>query len=184
MKPRWIAAIGAFLLVFGAMLKGDGGQIASLITGKSAFVDARDLKPGTFRKITADDLPKPFETESARNTTAASRPAGALPAAPAGFKVELYLDDLQNPRQIRVAPNGDLFFTETRAGEIVVLRGRTADGKPQQVETFATGQKGAFGLNFYPPGPNPQWVYVGNTASVVRFPYKNGDLKASGPARF
>ena len=26
----------------------------------------------------------------------------------------------------------------------------------------------------YPPGPNPRWVYVGNTDSVVRFEYKNG----------
>jgi glucose/arabinose dehydrogenase len=181
-KLCWMVASGACLLVFGMMLEGDGGKIANLITGKNAFIDAKDLKPGTFRKITADDLPKPFETESARNTAIAARPAGALPEAPTGFQVELYLDGLKGPRQIRVAPNGDFFVTETRAGEILVLRGRTPDGKPQQMETFATGQKGAFGVNFYPPGPNPQWVYVGNTASVVRFPYKNGDLKASGPA--
>ena len=173
----------AFLLVFGILLEGDGGAIANLITGKSAFVDAKDLKPGTFRKITANDLPKPFETDSNRNTKSASRPVGALPAAPDGFKVELFLDGLKNPRQIRVAPNGDLFFTETRAGEIVVLRGRSADGKPKQIETFATGQQGVFGINFYPPGPNPQWLYAGNTTSVVRFPYKNGNMKASGPAQ-
>ena len=29
-------------------------------------------------------------------------------------------------------------------------------------------------------GPNPEWVYVANTDGVIRFPYKNGDLKASG----
>lgn len=38
-----------------------------------------------------------------------------------------------------------------------------------------------FGIAFYPPGPNPQWVYIGNTDSVVRFPYHAGDLKASEP---
>ena len=32
-----------------------------------------------------------------------------------------------------------------------------------------------FGIAFYPPGPNPTHVYVGNTNSVVRFPYQNGD---------
>ena len=48
--------------------------------------------------------------------------------------------------------------------------------------TFATGLKNNFGIAFYPLGANPKWVYVGNTNSVVRFPYKNGDLKASGPA--
>ncbi len=164
----------SILMGFGLMLLADGGKITGLITGKSAFTDSKDLTPGTFRKITANDLPKPFETASARNTKLAGRPADAVPKAPAGFKVELYLSDLKNPRQIRMAPNGDLFFTETNAGEIKVIRSRT------QVETFATGQRGAFGINFYPPGPNPQWVYVGNTTSVVRFPYKSGDLKASG----
>jgi glucose/arabinose dehydrogenase len=42
--------------------------------------------------------------------------------------------------------------------------------------------KQPFGIAFYPPGPNPQYVYVANTDSVVRFPYKNGDLKATGPS--
>jgi glucose/arabinose dehydrogenase len=39
-----------------------------------------------------------------------------------------------------------------------------------------------YGIAFYPLGPNPQWVYVGNTDGVVRFPYKTGDLKATGKA--
>ncbi len=176
------AAAGAFLLVFGVMLQGDASKITNVITGTKAFVDAKDVKPGMFRKITANDLPKPYATSSNRNTALAARPAGALPQAPAGFKVEVYLDNLKQPRQIRIAPNGDFFVAETSAGEIKVIRGRKADGTPDQVATFATGQRGAFGINFYPAGPNPQWVYVGNTTSVVRFPYKNGDLKATGPA--
>ena len=63
----------------------------------------------------------------------------------------------------------------------VTFRGVTKDGKPEQKSTFATGLKMPFGIAFYPPGNNPQWVYVGNTNSVVRFAYKNADLKASGP---
>src|SRR5579863_1012741 len=175
---------GASLLVFGFsfLLQGDASKITNLITGTNAFVDAQNVKPGTFRKITANDLPKPYATKSNRNTALANRPSGAIPQAPAGFKVELYLDNLKGPRQIRIAPNGDFFVTETNAGEIKIVRGRKADGTPEQVATFATGQRGAFGINFYPAGANPQWVYVGNTASVVRFPYKNGDLKATGPA--
>ena len=177
----WTVTSGAVLLLFAAMLPGDNAQITNLISGTGAFVDATNVKPGMFRKITANDLPKPFATSSGRNTRLGDRPANAMPQAPAGFKVELYLDNLKNPRQIRVAPNGDLFLTETSAGEIKVLRGRGADGKPQQVETFATGLRGVFGINFYPAGPNPQWVYAGNTTSVIRFPYQNGDMKASGP---
>ena len=46
---------------------------------------------------------------------------------------------------------------------------------------YATGLAQPFGIAFYPLGPNPKWLYIGNTDTVVRFPYKNGDLKASGP---
>jgi glucose/arabinose dehydrogenase len=176
-RLHWIAAASG-LAAFSVLLSADGTKIVNLVEGKGAFVDARNLKPGTFRKITVSDLPKPFDTESHRNTELAPRPANAVPAAPAGFKVELFMEGLKNPRQIRRAPNGDFFLTETSAGELKVIR--VANGKPQQVETYATGLKGVFGINFYPPGPNPQWVYAGNTASVVRFPYKNGDMKASG----
>jgi len=156
----------------------------SLIAGPAAFIDFRAMKPGTFRKITAADLPKPYATDSARNTpTLVPRPADAWPQVPAGFKVDLYATGLNGPRQIRVAPNGDAFVAESRAGQIRVFRGRGADGKPQEVSVFATGLKQPYGINFYPLGDNPQWIYIGNTNSVVRFPYKKGDLKATGPAQ-
>jgi glucose/arabinose dehydrogenase len=50
------------------------------------------------------------------------------------------------------------------------------------VSVFATGLNQPFGIAFYPSGANPQWLYVGNTNAVVRLPYKNGDLKATGDA--
>ena len=64
---------------------------------------------------------------------------------------------------MRTAPNGDDFLADTGAGAIKIFRGISADGKPEQTSTFATGLPGVFGINFYPPGPNPQWVYVTNT---------------------
>jgi glucose/arabinose dehydrogenase len=69
---------------------------------------------------------------------------------------------------------------ESHGDRIHVFRGMTADGKPQQSSVFTTGLHEPFGIAFYPPGGNPQWVYIGNTNSVVRFPYRNGDLKATG----
>jgi glucose/arabinose dehydrogenase len=45
---------------------------------------------------------------------------------------------------------------------------------------FTTQTTQPFGIAFYPAGPDPKWVYVGNTDSVVRFAYKSGDMKASG----
>ena len=50
------------------------------------------------------------------------------------------------------------------------------------VVEYASGLNRPFGIAFYPPGENPRYVYVGNTDSVVRFPYKNGDLKATASA--
>jgi glucose/arabinose dehydrogenase len=145
------------------------------------FTDYRYESPGTFRKITLADLPEPFATPSAGNgPEVAPRPEGAWPKVPDGFKVTQYANGLKEPRLIRTAPNGDFFVAETDAGNIKVFRGISRDGKPEQVSTFASGLHMPFGINFYPPGPDPQWVYVGNTNSVVRFPYHNGDLTASG----
>jgi glucose/arabinose dehydrogenase len=110
------------------------------------------------------------------------RPPNAWPIAPKGFKVELYATGLDNPRLLRLAPNGDLFLAESETGKIKVFRGVTADGKPQQVSVFADGLHQPFGIAFYPSGPNPKYVYIGDTDGIVRFPYQSGDLKARGAA--
>lgn len=148
---------------------------------KPPFTDYRYEKPGTMHKITPNDLPAPFESKSATNgPNVVDRPADVMPVAPAGFKVELFASGLDEPRKLLTAPNGDVFLAESHAGNIKVFRGMTADGKPQQTETFATGLKQPYGIAFYPPGPNPQYIYIGDTNAVLRLPYKNGDLKASG----
>src|ERR1700688_2008239 len=146
------------------------------------FTDFRYEKPGTVRKITVKDLPQPYATESAENAAElVPRRDNVWPAAPAGFKVELYGSGLENPRTLLTAANGDIFLAESDPGRIRVFRGLTSDGKPEQSAIFASGLKRPYGLAFYPPGPDPQWLYVGSTAEVVRFPYHKGDLQASGP---
>jgi glucose/arabinose dehydrogenase len=148
---------------------------------KAPFTDFRYEKPGTIRKITVKDLPPPFATESAQNgAELVARPQNAWPVAPAGFKVELFAAGLDNPRWLRTAPNGDIFLAESEAGRIRVFRGMTADGKPEQTAIFASGLRRPYGIAFYPPGPDPEWIYIGNTNEVIRFPYHNGDLKVSG----
>ncbi len=148
----------------------------------SPFTDYRGEKPGRIHHITAADLPQPYASPSAdHGAELVARPADAWPQAPRGFKVELYAENLENPRLIRTAPNGDLFVAESEPGRILVFRGISKDGKAVQSEVFATGFHQPFGIAFYPPGPDPKYVYVGNTDSVVRFPYANGDMKARGP---
>ena len=151
---------------------------------KAPFTDFRYEKPGTIRKITVKDLPPPFATESAQNgAEVVARPQNAWPVAPEGFKVELFASGLDNPRLLRTAPNGDIFLAESEPGRIRVFRGITADGKPEQTAIFVSGLRRPYGIAFYPPGPDPEWIYVGNTDEVIRFPYHNGDLKASGASQ-
>ncbi len=154
---------------------------AKLLEGKDAFTDYRQERPGVMRKITVADLPAPYETKSAVNgPRLVPRPANAQLETLPGFKVALYAEGLINPRLIRTAPNGDLFVAESAAGRVSVYRGLGPDGKAQKVEVFAGSLTLPFGIAFYPPGPEPKYVYIANTDSVVRFPYVNGDLQARG----
>ncbi len=156
---------------------------AALPMPKPPFTDFRFEKPGKMHHITLKDLPQPYATAAAENgPRIVPRPANAWPQVPAGFKVELYATGLDQPRLIRAAPNGDIFVALSRAGEVRVFRGITKEGKPEQSSLFASGLDRPFGINFYPPGPDPQWVYVGETNEIIRYPYRNGDLKARGAA--
>ena len=158
-----------------------GGPTIKAPPPTESFTDFRYEKPGTVRKITVNVLPKPYATQSASNgPDLVARPPNVWPKAPSGFKVDLYATGLDNPRTLLTAPNGDIVLTESEAGRIRIFRGLTAESKPELSAVFATGLKSPYGLAFYPPGPDPQWLYVGSTAEVVRFPYHNGDLKATG----
>ena len=153
----------------------------NVLTGQAAFTDAAHQSPGTRRHLTTADLPAPAPEESVDNgPSVVPRPANAWPQAPKGFKVDLYATGLDNPRLMRTAPNGDIFLAESESGKIKVFRGVGPDGKPQQTSVFAEGLHQPFGIAFYPLGADPKWVYIGDTDAIVRFPYKNGDLKATG----
>ncbi|HVF86785.1 MAG TPA: sorbosone dehydrogenase family protein [Pyrinomonadaceae bacterium] len=151
------------------------------LTGEAALGDWTTDGPGVRRRITTAELAAPYATESARNQPkVAARPDGAMPKVPAGFKVDVFAANLTKPRMIQTAPNGDLFVAESDANRVRVLRDADGDGKAEVSEVFAEGLRQPFGIAFYPAGNNPQFVYVANTDSVVRFAYKSGDTKAGG----
>lgn len=157
------------------------GKKQPLLTGEDALGDWSTDAPGVRRKIVAEDMPKPFETESVDNgPKIVKRPEGAWPKAPEGFKVNLFAEKLDTPRQMAVAPNGDVFVAESYKNRVRVLRDTDGDGKADKSEVFSSDLNKPFGIAFYPPGDNPTHVYIANTGSVVRFPYKTGDLKATG----
>lgn len=178
-------AVTTFLavLAFGALAQSapDGEPV---LTGTAAFGDWRTDAPGRWRHITPADLPPPGATPSVGNgPRIVARPAGAVPQVPPGFRIALFASGLREPRAMRVAPNGDVFVAETDAGRIRVLRAADGADKASETSVFASGLGGPFGLAFYPAGPDPQWLYVATTGSVVRFPYRQGDLKARGAAQ-
>ena len=178
-----IAVAGAAALLCAVAARPDYSDVKNVVSGESAFHSFKEEAPGVFRKITVADLPKPYATEGVSNSpTVVPRPADAWPKAPPGFKVELYADHLAEPRELRTAPNGDLFVADSNKGQVEVFRGITSDGKPKQHSVFASHLTNNFGIAFYPLGKNPKFVYIGNTNSVVRFPYKSGDMEASGDA--
>jgi len=177
--PTALRSIVGIALSVAAMAS--AGADAAAAAPPAPFADFRHEAPGVRRKIQADGLPPPFATPSAFNPPIiVERPADAWPAVPAGFRVELYANDLRGPRVIRTAPNGDLFVAESDAGRIRVLRGVKPDGKARQIEIFAHGLNRPYGIAFYPPGKDPRWIYIGDVDSVIRMNYRSGDLHAGG----
>src|ERR1700733_16006906 len=75
----------------------------NVITGFKAFTNTAALSPGLARKITAQDLPQPqppgwlkgswmFVRAGASSVgKGPGRPDNAIPKAPAGFKVDIYV---------------------------------------------------------------------------------------------
>jgi len=152
-------------------------------TGAAAFTDWRVDAPGVRRHITPQDLPPPKQGTQAESppdqsnrSNVVARPGNAMPKVPPGFAVEEFARSLQKPRTIRTAPNGDIFVAESGGGRIITYKSGT---KTRTV--FAEGLNRPYGIAFYPAGPNPQYVYVGEANRVVRYPYKLGDIEARGP---
>lgn len=156
---------------------------APVLSGGAAFTDWRADRPGLRRHITPEDQPAAnLGASHANRVRITPRTPGQQPSVPPGFAVTLVADGLEGPRQLRAAPNGDIFIAESGAGRVRVLRPGAGD-RPAASAVFASGLSLPFGIAFYPPGPDPQWIYVANTDSVVRFPYRNGDLATRGAAQ-
>jgi glucose/arabinose dehydrogenase len=183
---------GIFLLAFGSAvaaampgvsLADSGVPSGPLLTGQAAFGTWQQSVPGIRRLIRPNDLPAPFQTTSASNAPGlVPMPAGAAPKVAAGFSVQRVATGYQQPRVIRTAPNGDLFVADSAANTVHVLRIAAGSAKPSEDSVFADGLNQPYGIAFFPPGPDPRWVYVANTGSVLRYPYRSGDLKATGGA--
>ena len=118
-------------------------------------------------------LPPPYATESVRNEgKAIGWEDGQMPKAPAGFKVEKFAADLEHPRWIYQAPNGDVFVAESNtkksANRITLFRGGNSNNKA----VFLEDLNQPFGMLVL-----GNYFYVANTDGLMRFPYQTGQTK-------
>ncbi len=121
-------------------------------------------------------LPEPFATPSVRNTAQlVARPNNAQLQVPAGFKVNVFADNVEGPRTMVYAPNGDLFVAQPRAGAILILRDTNNDGTADTRTVYAQSLTGAYGLAF-----QNGYLYIGKNDSIVRVKYNDGDAQMRG----
>ena len=102
---------------------------------------------------------------------------------PIGYHVNLFADGLKAVRMIAVAPNDDVFVVQTRIEvkdphlphQVTVLWDADKDGKADGRQLWSDKLDLPFGIQFA-----YGHLYVANTGSVVRWPYKEGQREASG----
>src|ERR1041384_8132907 len=160
------------------------------------FVGATNDTPSVNKSAAGDlgpsdklQLPAPFATPSARNTSKViGWPKGKMPVAAAGLDTTLFADKFDNPRSSYVLPHGDILVVEAvrewvgradrpekSANRITLFRDANKDGKPELREVFLTGLNMPHGMVAV-----GNWFYVGNTDSVMRYPYRAGQTKIEG----
>ncbi len=154
----------------------------------SAAADTTD-RPGAVRtetfaptpiRITVDDLPEPYASESARKgPDVVDVPDAPVLRVPAGFAVQVYADGLESPRWLALAPDGAVLLVESRESRIKRLRDTDGDGVADATETIATSANGLdlpMGLAFVDGA-----LYVGNTSDVRRYAYAaTGPIQGEG----
>lgn len=130
-------------------------------------------------------------------------PEGKTPTAPEGFVVTRFAEGMKSPRNIVIAPNGDVIAVlsnsqrtkvEQAANEIsgkaktevagksvntiMLFRDADKDGKPELITTFLTGLNQPYGAAFIGNS-----FYVANTDGVYVYPYKTGDTEIKGAGK-
>jgi glucose/arabinose dehydrogenase len=132
-------------------------------------------QPGQKFHLRVSDLPKPYDTVAVDDTNLViPRPEGRIPQAPAGFEVSLFAD-LKNSRWMAVAPNGDVFVSQPRTGNIIILRDSKGSGHADQTFTYLTGLARFQGVAF-----NRGYFYYSDINAIWRVPYKDGDTAPGG----
>ncbi len=160
--------LASFTLLAGILSLFSSGLLAAEAT------NPRIVETGPAEQLA---LPQPFATRSAAQPPrVVFWPKGKTPIAPAGFEVSQFVDQLENPRTIYVLPNGDVLVMESLrqngGSRVILLRDTNKTGRPDLRTVFLRRLNMAFGMALV--GAR---FYVGNTDSIVVFPYQTGDTQ-------
>ena len=124
-------------------------------------------------RIVLNDLPQPFDSESAqRGPQVVEPPANAHLEAPTGFCVQRFAR-VSGARWLARGPNGEVLCSTSSDNRVVVLNDRNKDGVAEdQYELLnpATGTNQPFGMAFH-----EDWFFLGNTDAVVMFDWSRKD---------
>ncbi|HTK55388.1 MAG TPA: PQQ-dependent sugar dehydrogenase [Gemmatimonadales bacterium] len=88
---------------------------------------------------------------------------------PAGFCAVLFAEGLQNPRQLVVAPNGDVFIASSRAG-VIALRDADHDGVAEVVKAW--GRERGTGIALA-----DGYLYFAADQTIYRWPWAAGQIE-------
>jgi glucose/arabinose dehydrogenase len=132
---------------------------------------------------------------------------GEMPTPAGDLAVNAFARDLDHPRWLYVLPNGDVLVAESNApprpedeaggikgwfmkramkkagaavpsaNRITLLRDTDGDGVAETRHVFLDSLHSPFGMALV-----DGTFYVANTDAVVRFPYRDGDTRITGPA--
>jgi glucose/arabinose dehydrogenase len=100
---------------------------------------ARDQAIGLRFEVRIDALPKPYESPAVRNTVLTTPRGNRMPIVPEGFTVNLFAENIDNPRQALSLPNGDLMVVSQQSGALLLLRDADRDGRAEWVQRYAGG---------------------------------------------
>ena len=133
--------------------------------------------PGQRFETRPGDMPAPFVTGSAGNSPSviALGPFDG-PHVPEGFTANRFAERLTHARWMAVAPSGEVFLSESRAGHVSLLIDRNRDGVADEQHIFASGLNRPHGLAL-----RGGYLYVADVKNVWRYPWKPGQTRAEHP---
>lgn len=147
------------------------GAIAVLMSGSAVYGDVvSSIKGGagelvgTPYTLNFDTLPAATRGDATENRAVITdKPASAALRVPDGFEVNLYASELLSPHSMAVSPAGDVFVTETNAGQVRLLRDTDDDGVVDISFVFASGFRMPSGIAFHDGG-----LYLADQRAVWR----------------